>query len=606
MVYPLKYRIADDLSSNASYAVHTFYEGAPLPPLQPSYQVSLSQLGMATNPTTMQQLREAVQKFKTGLRTIEVGMLEPSKALEIPKEHFKEMGQEAKLAGVEQITFHNPLVEPSGIEVDQNGLPIGKLDEFMRKRAEEMHWQGIERAYLASPGQSVVTIHASHVPVRELTEEGKEEAIRVIDLINERAGAVTARYDLGLTPEQERERIQQLIWEQQLRNLWTDLGEAQNRVASREVLTGLDQELWKKFEEGKLDAKKLSPSSLRKLTIIESGIGLAKSIEVSLDDLIKKLDKLRKEKLIKLDETDTYSLELASKAIEEARLIDDNKIKQDLTNAQTKVQKIAQALHALRKIKTPEFLQPLNQFMKPHEAKTIANLAFKAFKKWGDKAPIITLENISPNTAFSSATELKDLVKEARKRFVEQAVKHGMDRAKAKEAAEKLIGVTWDVGHLNLLRRLGFGKEKIIEETKEIAPFIKKVHLTDNWGFADSHLAPGWGNVPFKEIETILKQKGIKVPQILEIGGMQTEFGEKETLGLPYALEAMSTPLYTAYMEPFWGQVEQTIVPYMYSFSYSQLGDSFQEEVTYFGQATWSGLPVFGLKEARKQQGYEI
>ena len=41
-----------------------------------------------------------------------------------------------------------------------------------------------------------------------------------------------------------------------------------------------------------------------------------------------------------------------------------------------------------------------------------------------------------------------------------------------KEAAEKLIGATWDVGHINMIRKQGFSEKDVINEAEIIAPFV--------------------------------------------------------------------------------------------------------------------------------------
>ena len=65
---------------------------------------------------------------------------------------------------------------------------------------------------------------------------------------------------------------------------------------------------------------------------------------------------------------------------------------------------------------------------------------------------------------------------------------------------KKFIGATWDMGHINMLKKQGFTNKEIIRETKKIAPYVKHVHITDNFGFDDSHLSPGMGNVPIKKV----------------------------------------------------------------------------------------------------------
>ena len=46
--------------------------------------------------------------------------------------------------------------------------------------------------------------------------------------------------------------------------------------------------------------------------------------------------------------------------------------------------------------------------------------------------------------------------------------KEKISRQKAEDTAEKLIGATWDVGHIAMLKKYGYTDEDILEETKKI------------------------------------------------------------------------------------------------------------------------------------------
>jgi hypothetical protein len=109
------------------------------------------------------------------------------------------------------------------------------------------------------------------------------------------------------------------------------------------------------------------------------------------------------------------------------------------------------------------------------------------------------------------------------------------------------------LGHINLLRKYGYGEEngifnkekfgkEMAEEAKKIAPFVKHVHLTDNFGYNDSHLAPGLGEVPFKEVLRELEKAGYSGRHIVEAGGM---IMQKLGMPTPYSLEAFGVPLYS-------------------------------------------------------------
>jgi len=200
---------------------------------------------------------------------------------------------------------------------------------------------------------------------------------------------------------------------------------------------------------------------------------------------------------------------------------------------------------------SPEFYRPVEEFALDKASKTLGDVAFEAYKQFGETAPIISVENVFPNMAFSTAEQLKRLIEESRKQFVENAISEGMSRGEAKREAEKHIGATWDVGHINMLRKAGFEEEKIIEETKKIAPYIKHVHLTDNFGYADTHLPPGMGKVPVKRIMEELEKAGYSGKMIAEAGGFAKEF---KVSPHPYVLEALKSPLYYPIMAPYWSK----------------------------------------------------
>jgi hypothetical protein len=94
--------------------------------------------------------------------------------------------------------------------------------------------------------------------------------------------------------------------------------------------------------------------------------------------------------------------------------------------------------------------------------------------------------------------------------------------------AEKLIGVTWDVGHINMMRKHGAQDRDILKQTEKVAPFVKHIHLSDNFGLEHTELPMGMGNVPIKEHEALLKkqfgEKFSKIKQIVETGAWFRNF----------------------------------------------------------------------------------
>ena len=60
---------------------------------------------------------------------------------------------------------------------------------------------------------------------------------------------------------------------------------------------------------------------------------------------------------------------------------------------------------------------------------------------------------------------------------------------------------------------LTFTEKDVVKESEKIAPFVKHVHLSDNFGLEHTELPMGMGNVPMKEILKLSKnfQKAKKV-----------------------------------------------------------------------------------------------
>ena len=194
----------------------------------------------------------------------------------------------------------------------------------------------------------------------------------------------------------------------------------------------------------------------------------------------------------------------------------------------------------------PERIIPLEEFEIEKAAKTFAEAAehslFNAAKGDVNKAPVISIEN-PPAMQFglSRADELKKLVTESRKNAVERFMDRGMGQSEAEHAAERLIGVTLDVGHINLLKKGGYDDKDVIGEAKKLAPLVKHMHLTDNFGTQDSHLVPGMGNVPLKEIQKHIDAAGFTGKSIIEAGGFISNF---KASPWPYVLDHMNSPIY--------------------------------------------------------------
>ncbi|MEK6824430.1 MAG: hypothetical protein AABY02_01120, partial [Nanoarchaeota archaeon] len=122
----------------------------------------------------------------------------------------------------------------------------------------------------------------------------------------------------------------------------------------------------------------------------------------------------------------------------------------------------------------------------------------------------------------------------------------------------------WDGGHINMMRKHGAKDTQILEQTEKIAPFVKHIHLSDNFGLEHTELPMGMGNVPIKEHEEILrKQFGEKfkqIKQIVETGSWFRNFNNVT----PFAetLEAFGSAIYPMKMASYWNQTRGGSSPY--------------------------------------------
>lgn len=73
------------------------------------------------------------------------------------------------------------------------------------------------------------------------------------------------------------------------------------------------------------------------------------------------------------------------------------------------------------------------------------------------------------------------------------------------------LGHVFDIGHWNI-----FAAGKLIHWLNETAPYLKHIHLHDNHGERDEHLAVGQGNVPFSTLFEWLKTTEIPPTITLE------------------------------------------------------------------------------------------
>jgi len=155
------------------------------------------------------------------------------------------------------------------------------------------------------------------------------------------------------------------------------------------------------------------------------------------------------------------------------------------------------------------------------------------------KKPLsIALENLFPEHYGSHPDEIMKLVNQSRGTMTKMLQeKYNKSEEEAKNLAKQHITTTFDTGHLNMWRKYWkTDPKKTIQENdkafdnwmlSKVEDMVKKnmighVHIDDNYGYHDDHLAPGEGNTPIKKMLKILKDNGYKGELIVEPGADYT------------------------------------------------------------------------------------
>ncbi len=156
----------------------------------------------------------------------------------------------------------------------------------------------------------------------------------------------------------------------------------------------------------------------------------------------------------------------------------------------------------------------------------------EAYKKM-EKPLSISMENLFPESYGSHPDEIIDLVLHSREKMAELLKTRGASESEARKEAKEHINATIDSGHMNMWRKYWQGDEKksieendkdfnqwMVRKFEEMAKkeIIGHIHLTDNYGYQDDHLAPGEGNTPIREVVKTLKEHGYQGKLIVEPG----------------------------------------------------------------------------------------
>ncbi len=577
--------------------------------MDPRYLVPQHAIGASTSINTANQLDEVNQRLNAGVFGVDLAPIDPKILESIPREHMKEIQRLAKLNNA-RVSLHGPIADLVGL--DQSGR---RIDEKQRKFVENQLNFFVERAHALDEHRNVpVNFHIStQIPgdrLRKVTDEeytqmsdAEKRSVKVqrgsfgeIKFVKESMGVINQ--DTGEIIPMER-KVKHYPWgtqvhdpDSQIRVLneksWDDdrlkvfrLQKEKDELMDRKLnLLQQHQHLLEGEKKGILYG-----AEKERLQEVKQTIGridhhmqeLQGDVHLGIGDLFHKLDyvdpkyknkvnALRDEikkgyksaqdeviRLYKQEINDRAGYEKVHLAIEEQKKKQDNLLHNNLN-------KIGD-VDGGAEIPKPEVFKRATDFAIEKSAETVSNAAYKAWKSYGKNSPLLTLENYRHDLTIGSASELREAVEKSQDLFVNKLMKDGMSKDEARKTSRQLIGVTWDVGHINFLRTQGLEgeelKKKILDEAREIAPHVKQLHLNDNFGFDDVHLPPGMGTAPIREQIEMLQKHGFKLEKgnaIAEAGGFVGQFKTNPHLDV---LSYFDSPLFQ-HQAPYWSNIWET------------------------------------------------
>jgi len=531
------------MAKEGDYTISNIYQGGyssfnQYPNLSPETPVEAKDLGLTTDFKSANILQEINSKLSSGIKHIEISPISPDVFESIPKEHFKEARREAELVGAELTVHGSPQLEASGM-TNQGFTESGR--EAVERQMNEV----VERAHELNPDKSApVVFHSSAGLPGQMTTKGKdaEEAY----IINTETGAMNKiplkeRFFPG---EEKKMNIQNEL-KNENEQAWTQNISHINYYAHIGAGQLIDAQVVKHIvDEKKTQGISLNEQEKQLIQQYNFGKSYIEDSYRGLRELFNKAS--RKSTSEDAEKIKQFYNQIESKA---------EKIKQnpkDMNNAYLMKEIVEEGTNVLQTLSAPETIQDLNTFAKKKTVDTFSNIALNSYNKFKENAPIISIENPPYGGAFSSGEELKSLIDDTRDKFIEKAKKQGISESEAKKQAEKLIGVTWDVGHINMMRKYGYEKEDLIKQTKAVAPLMNHMHLSDNFGFEHTELPMGMGNVPMKEIMEQIGKEGYDGKKIIEAGNWWQHFSEQGGTPLESTLKAFGSPIYQG--GPSWNQ----------------------------------------------------
>jgi sugar phosphate isomerase/epimerase len=535
------------------------------------YRATAGSLGITTDPRSANILKEASSKLSSGIKDIELALVQPEIFDSIPKQHLKEINQLSKLTGID-ISVHGPVIDSAGFT--REGYSDVSREAAQRRIADVL----IRSQEVNPKGNVPVVFHSAEgIPGSEWKTLGDEkkgesrQAKRLIAVDRETGKMIPLETETKYYPGEEEVEGKKIIPEKGLETVnyteWDNsLAQIEfNRENAERILQEVHpahRDLYLEMRtaqmQGRIDEwmknrtlNEREMEELKRISSAEEFMGQARlNANAAFNKAYKTAQKDNDQKTLEY-------LRSLSKQYGDGLGVKDSE-KRSLASLDPKTQSNAmfRLISGLKEIQPRSYI-PIEEFATEKSAETFGNAAFQAYKKHKDKTPIMAIENPPAGMGLSTGEDLKNLVTASRKKFAENLIEEGINKKQAEKTAEKFIGATWDVGHINMLRKQGFSEEDIIKETEKIAPFIKHVHLSDNFGFEHTELPMGMGNVPMKEIMEKLGQKGFEAKKIIEAGNWWQHF---QTNPFNESLEGLGSPMYSGAPSatvggmPYWNQ----------------------------------------------------
>ncbi|MBU2616310.1 MAG: hypothetical protein KKC19_04360, partial [Nanoarchaeota archaeon] len=538
------------MAKEGDYKISDIYQGgysslSPPAGWTKDNYIRAGDLGMTTDPRNANILQEVSSKLSAGMKNIEVTAIQPEILDAIPHQHMKEVNRLSKLTGID-VSMHGPLIEASG--VTQQGFSESERELAERKIAHAL----IRSRDLNPDGNIPVTFHSSSglpgsqfLPPSE-REKAKSGYRRMIAVERESGKMIPLEPEIqyypdmkelkpeirkmieekrmprseikeehyteiplekgkSYTPEERLKMVNGSTWDNQISQLFFNKERADEILEKNRPLI---QHLMPDLKSGKLQKEGItSPEQAAAWKHYQNA-------EKYLEDVHKQISSLFSKAYEYSNDSQKQLLKGFSEQFK--KQVDGN------NDPYIQAQAMNDLIHQLGNV-SPEMYVPVEEFAVEKSGQTYGNAAFKAYKEFkGEHVPMMVIENPPAGGGLSTGEDIKNIVVASRNSFVDNAMKSKkeggleMSEKDAKKQAEKLIGATWDVGHINMLRSQGYSSEDIVAETEKVAPYVKHVHLSDNFGMEHTELPMGMGNVPLKEMMEKLGKQGFEAKKVIE------------------------------------------------------------------------------------------